>query len=104
MALLPVEEALARIVAGVVPIEAERVDLLGARERVLAEDVVAKLTQPPFNASAMDGYAVRAADVATVPAALTVTGEAQAGRRFDGNGRSGRCSAHLHRRARARRG
>jgi molybdopterin molybdotransferase len=84
MALLPVEEALARIMSGVVPVEAESVDLLGARGRVLAEDVVAKLTQPPFNASAMDGYAVRAADVATVPAALTVTGEAQAGHRFEG--------------------
>jgi len=84
MGLLPVAEALARIVGGVVPVEAERVDLLEARERVLAEDVVAKLTQPPFNASAMDGYAVRTADVATVPATLTVTGEAQAGRRFDG--------------------
>ena len=84
MALLPVEEALTRIISGVVPVEAESVDLLGGRERVLAEDVVAKLTQPPFNASAMDGYAVRAADVATVPAALAVTGEAQAGRRFEG--------------------
>jgi len=84
MALLPVEEALARVTGGVVPVEAESVDLLGERERVLAEDVIAKLTQPPFNASAMDGYAVRTADVATVPVALTVVGEAQAGRRFEG--------------------
>jgi molybdopterin molybdotransferase len=84
MALLPVAEALARILDGVTPLEAESVDLLQARGRVLAEDVVARLTQPPFDASAMDGYAVRAADIAAVPAVLTVTGESQAGRRFDG--------------------
>ncbi len=84
MALLPVAEALARILDGVTPLEAESVDLLQARGRVLAGDIVAKLTQPPFHASAMDGYAVRAADIANVPAALAVTGESQAGRRFDG--------------------
>lgn len=84
MALLPVAEALARILDGVTPLEAESVDLLQARGRVLAGDIVAKLTHPPFDASAMDGYAVRAADIATVPAVLTVTGESQAGRRFDG--------------------
>jgi molybdopterin molybdotransferase len=84
MALLPVAEALARILDGVTPLEAESVDLLQARGRVLAGDIVAKLTQPPFDASAMDGYAVRSADIATVPAVLTVAGESQAGRRFDG--------------------
>jgi molybdopterin molybdotransferase len=84
MALLPVAEALARILDGVTPLEAESVDLLQARGRVLAGDIVARLTQPPFDASAMDGYAVRSADIATVPAVLTVTGESQAGRRFDG--------------------
>ena len=67
MALLPVAEALARILDGVTPLEAESVDLLAARGRVLAGDIVAKLTQPPFDASAMDGYAVRSADIATVP-------------------------------------
>ncbi len=85
MALLPVEAALARILDGVSPLEAEAVGLLHARDRVLAENVAAKLTQPPFNASAMDGYAVRAADVAEVPATLAVIGESQAGRRFEGS-------------------
>jgi len=84
MALLPVAEALARILDGVTPLESDSVDLLQARGRVLAEDIAARLTQPPFDASAMDGYAVRAADVASVPAALAVTGESQAGRRFGG--------------------
>ncbi len=57
---------------------------IDAAGRVLAEPVVALRTQPPFNASAMDGYAVRAADVASVPAQLSVIGMAPAGRGFDG--------------------
>ena len=84
MALLSVEEALARILDGVPALGAESVGLLQAPGRVLAEDVVARLTQPPFNSSAMDGYAVRAADIADVRTALRVIGESQAGRRFDG--------------------
>jgi molybdopterin molybdotransferase len=82
MALLPVDEALRRILDGVAPLGSESVDLIGAADRVLAEDVMATLTQPPFDASAMDGYAARAADVANVPAALTVIGESNAGGPF----------------------
>lgn len=85
MALLPVDEALRRILDGAVPLEAESVDLLAAAERVLAEDVAAQLTHPPFAASAMDGYAVRAPDVATVPATLRVVGELNAGGPFAGS-------------------
>jgi molybdopterin molybdotransferase len=84
MALLPVDEALRRILDGASALSAERVDLLAAADRVLAEDVTANLTQPPFDASAMDGYAVRAADVASVPAALEVIGESNAGGPFAG--------------------
>lgn len=84
MALLPVEDALARILADARPRPAETVPLAQAGGRVLAEDVVARRDQPPFDASAMDGYAVRAADIAHVPATLRVTGESAAGRRFDG--------------------
>ena len=58
--------------------------LLDAADRVLAEPVVALRTQPPFDASAMDGYAARAADVASVPARLSVIGTAPAGRGFAG--------------------
>lgn len=84
MALLPVAEAQRRILDGVAVLDAECVDLLSADNRVLAQAVEARLTQPPFDASAMDGYAVRAADVATVPATLGVIGESSAGGPFDG--------------------
>ncbi len=84
MALLPVEEALARILKGVAPLPSETVGLLAAPERVLAETIVAKLTQPPFDSSAMDGYAVRAEDLAQAPVTLTNVGESQAGKRHPG--------------------
>jgi len=84
VALLPVEDALARILADARPKPAEIVPLAQAGGRVLAEDVVARRHQPPFAASAMDGYAVRAADIANIPATLRVIGESAAGRRFDG--------------------
>ena len=84
MALLSVAEALARVTQGLEPLEPERVKLEQARGRVLAEDIAAHLTQPPFDAAAMDGYAVRAADVAVLPATLRLIGDALAGRGFDG--------------------
>jgi molybdopterin molybdotransferase len=85
MALLSVDEALARILDGVAPTEAETVAIAHARGRVLAEALRALVTQPPFNASAMDGYAVRADDVKQVPARLAVIGEAAAGHPFGGS-------------------
>ena len=84
MALLSVTEALARVTEGLAPLDAERVPLDGCRGRVLAEDLAACLTQPPFDASAMDGYAVRATDVATLPATLRLIGESLAGSGYDG--------------------
>ncbi|MBZ9960298.1 molybdopterin molybdotransferase MoeA [Mesorhizobium sp. B2-2-4] len=84
MALLPVAAALERLLEGAAPLASESVSLLEAVDRVLAEPVVALRTQPPFNASAMDGYAVRAVDVASVPSRLSVMGVAAAGRGFDG--------------------
>ena len=84
MALMPVAEALARLTGDAAPLPGESVPLADAAWRVLAADVVARRTQPPFDASAMDGYAVRAVDVATVPSTLRVIGEAPAGRRFGG--------------------
>jgi molybdopterin molybdotransferase len=89
MALLSVAEALARVTQGLEPLDSERVKLEQARGRVLAEDIAAHLTQPPFDASAMDGYAVRAADVAVLPATLRLIGEALAGRGFDGELKQG---------------
>lgn len=84
MALLPVEDALRLLLDGAEPLGGEMIPLAFASSRVLAEPVAALRMQPPFDASAMDGYAVRAADIASVPAKLTVIGEAPAGRRFAG--------------------
>ncbi len=83
MPLLPVEEALRRILEGVSPLPAETVPLMRAQGRVLAEDVAATRDQPPFDASSMDGYAVRAEDVTEPPVTLRVIGEAPAGHALD---------------------
>lgn len=80
---LTVEDALSRVLDDVKPIsDIETVSLFEAEGRVLAKPVVAHLTQPPFTASAMDGYAVRGADVAVLPASLRVIGESAAGHAF----------------------
>lgn len=84
MVLLPVADALAHVTEGLLPLEAEQVPLQGCQGRVLAEDLAARLTQPPFDASAMDGFALRAADVTELPATLRLIGEALAGKRFEG--------------------
>jgi molybdopterin molybdotransferase len=84
MPLVPVDEALARLLDGAAPLPGESVALADAAGRVLAEPVVALRTQPPFNASAMDGYATRSTDVASAPARLSVVGMAPAGRGFIG--------------------
>lgn len=89
MALLPVDEALRRILDGVKPLPAETVTLGGGLNRVLAHPLKAKRDQPPFDASAMDGYAVRAADVANAPAVLTRIGMSAAGHGFRGRVRPG---------------
>ena len=82
--MLSVAEALGRILAGLRPLGSEQVAVSEALGRVLAEDVTARVTQPPAAVSAMDGYAVRAADVAAVPARLTMIGQVPAGSRFAG--------------------
>lgn len=84
MPLLPVAEALARVLAGAEPTGVERVTLLQAAGRVLAADVAATLTQPPFDTSAMDGYAVQSGDVARVPVRLRLAGESAAGHAYRG--------------------
>ena len=84
MTLMPVAEVQARIVNAVEPLDAETITIFEAAGRVLAEDLGAKLTQPPFTASAMDGYAVRSADIASIPACLKVIGRSAAGHGFDG--------------------
>jgi molybdopterin molybdotransferase len=84
MALMPVAEALQRVLTDARPLPAESVPLDDALGRVLTEDVVALRTQPPAAVSAMDGYAVRASDVAHAPTTLKVIGEVAAGHPFAG--------------------
>src|SRR5271166_2065861 len=81
---MPVAEALSRVLADAEPLPAHSAPLAHAHGRVLAADVEALRTQPPADISAMDGYAVRAADVAGVPARLKLVGEAAAGHPFTG--------------------
>src|SRR6476646_6844760 len=83
VALMPVTEALAAVLAGAEPLPEERVGLDAAHHRVLARDVAALRTQPPQAMSAMDGYAVRSADASSVAARLRVIGEVAAGRPFE---------------------
>lgn len=85
MALLPVSEAKSRLLDKADPIAgSETVPLGEASGRILAADVVARLTQPPFDASAMDGYALRAEDASAIGSELTVIGSAAAGHAFEG--------------------
>src|SRR5206468_4448177 len=80
---MPVADALAAILAGAEPLPEEMVALDAAYHRTLAHDVAARRTQPPQAMSAMDGYAVRAADAADLSARLKVIGEVAAGRPFE---------------------
>ncbi|MGM4906114.1 molybdopterin molybdotransferase MoeA [Tardiphaga sp. 866_E4_N2_1] len=82
MALMPVNDAMAAILAGADALPEEMVPLEDAFHRVLARDIASLRTQPPEPMSAMDGYAVRAAD-ATLGAKLRVIGEIAAGKPFD---------------------
>ncbi|RAI42427.1 gephyrin-like molybdotransferase Glp [Rhodoplanes roseus] len=81
---LSVADALFRVVEHAAPLPGESAPLAQAHGRVLAADLAALRTQPPDDLSAMDGYAVRAADVTAPNARLTVIGEVPAGRPFDG--------------------
>jgi molybdopterin molybdotransferase len=74
--LLSIDEALARVLARAAPLEAEEVDVGAAAGRVLAESALAGIDLPPFASSAMDGFALRAADT---PGTLAVVGRVAAG-------------------------
>lgn len=88
--MISVDEALDRIFLQLDAPQAETVPLAAAHRRVLAEPLRATHTQPPFDASAMDGYAVRAAEV--VPGRqLRLAGTSQAGQRFAGMMEHGQC-------------
>jgi len=85
MSLLPVDDALGRLLSAARPVQrTEMLPLHEAAGRVLAGDVAARLTQPPFDNSAMDGYAVRHEDIAELGSVLAVVGTSAAGRAFEG--------------------
>ncbi len=81
MKLMPVEDARAAMLAEVAPLAGETIALKAAIGRVLAQDVAAVRDQPPFAASAMDGWALRSADA---PGTLSIIGESAAGHGYEG--------------------
>ena len=89
--MISVEEAQARVLADTKILPAETVSLTDAAGRILAHPLTARRTQPPFAASAMDGYAVRAADIANVPVTLTQVGAVAAGGYYEPNLQAGQC-------------
>lgn len=83
MALMPVEEALDRVLADAAPLPPRDVPLDDALGCILASDLAARRTQPPAAVSAMDGYAIRAADTTGGATTLRVVGEVAAGHPFE---------------------
>lgn len=84
MSLLPVDEALHLLLDKRSPSRTETIELHAAGGRVLAQVIYASHNQPPFDASAMDGYAIRSTDAQILPVSLRIIGESAAGARFDG--------------------
>lgn len=94
MALLPVDEALQLLLSGKVPAGKapdghETISLHQAGDRVLASPLYASFNQPPFDTSAMDGYAIRFADVTSLPITLKLIGSSAAGNGFTGTIQAG---------------
>jgi molybdopterin molybdotransferase len=93
--MLQYEEALARVLAVIPAPTLERVSLSEGADRIVAEEISSPIDLPPFDNSAMDGYAVRASDVASVgpgsPARLRLAGRVAAGEKFSGAVTPGTC-------------
>lgn len=88
--LLPVDEALRRVLAHARPVTTiEELPLAECAGRVLARDLSARITQPPFDSSAMDGYAIHAKDCDRTDIVLKVSGEAAAGSPASGSASPG---------------
>jgi len=83
--VISVEEALSRLLEPLEALPPEQISLVVGLGRILAEDVAARRTQPPFAVSAMDGYAVRAEDLVTIPVELRIVAEVPAGAGFGGH-------------------
>src|SRR5512138_849423 len=94
-AMLELEEARQRLLDAIQPLPAEQASLRDAAGRILAEAVLSPIDLPVFDNSAMDGYAVRSADVASAsaesPANLKLAGHAPAGAVFTGTVQPGTC-------------
>jgi molybdopterin molybdotransferase len=86
---MPVADALQRILQGVMPLGPEQIGVRFAAGRTLAHALASSLTHPPFDASAMDGYAVRSGDTVAPPTTLKVSGESAAGWPFGGTVKTG---------------
>ena len=87
--MLAVDDALKNVLLGIKQLDYEQISITQAQDRVLAEDLISRLTQPPSAVSAMDGYAVLADDLETIPTTLTQVGESAAGRSFFGKIQAG---------------
>lgn len=85
MQSLSVQEALNLILEKVEPTKNETIPITLASQRILAEDLKSKITNPPFDTSAMDGYALKKEDIVNLPVRLKVIGESRAGFCFNGS-------------------
>lgn len=77
--MIPINEAIRLVLQHTTALKVEAVRLSDALNRVLAEDIISDTDLPPFDRAQMDGYAIRAEDVSTTPARLSIVGESAAG-------------------------
>jgi len=77
--MISISEAIQIVISQIAQLPAQEIAIDLSHGRILAEDIVADTDLPPFDRAQMDGYAVRAADVANVPASLRIVGESAAG-------------------------
>ena len=89
--MISFDEAIAIIGSAAMPLGAETIALGAAVGRVLAEPVIASIDSPRADVSAMDGYAVRSADLCSYPASLRIVGESLPGRGWGGKLDPGTC-------------
>lgn len=89
--MISVHDALEKVLNGILPLPAEQVALSDTLGRVLAEDITARITQPPIAVCAMDGYAVRSLDLQSAPVMLELIGEVPTGNLFKGHVGPGQC-------------
>lgn len=88
--MISLDEALKNILTTIKPLVSEEVLLKDAINRIVAKPIIANLSQPPFDVSAMDGYALKAKDIA-LDKPLKLIGASQAGKGFDGEVKQGEC-------------